>query len=62
MWRFRLFLRGLGQRLIRGGGKGIASPELVLLHQELLRLERRIEILEAQNVEPRIETARLDGK
>jgi len=48
-WRLELFLKGLAKRLVRGGGNGIAAPEIVLLHQALLRLERRIEVLEAND-------------
>jgi hypothetical protein len=48
-WRLELFLKGLAKRLVRGGGNGIAAPEIVLLHQAVLRLERRIEMLEAKN-------------
>jgi hypothetical protein len=50
MWRLKLFLKGLGLRIVRGEGKRIAAPELLLLHQAILRLERRIEILEARNM------------
>jgi hypothetical protein len=46
-WRLELFLKGLAKRLFRGGRGGIATPEIVLLHQAFLRLERRIEVLEA---------------
>ncbi|MDB5605170.1 MAG: hypothetical protein JWP25_2070 [Bradyrhizobium sp.] len=46
-WRLELFLKGLAKRLVRGGQGGVAAPEIVLLHQAFLRLERRIEILEA---------------
>jgi hypothetical protein len=48
-WRLELFLKGLAKRLVRGGGNGGATPEIVLLHQAMLRLERRIEILEANS-------------
>ena len=48
-WRLELFLKGLAKRLVRGGGSGIAAPEIVLLHQMVLRLERRIEVLEANH-------------
>lgn len=46
-WRLELFLRGLAIRFVRGRRSGIAPPEMVLLHQAILRLERRIEVLEA---------------
>jgi hypothetical protein len=46
-WRLELFLKGLAKRLVRGGQSGIATPEIVLLHQAILRLEHRIEMLEA---------------
>jgi hypothetical protein len=48
-WRLELLLKGMAKRLVRGGGYGIAATEIALLHQALLRLERRIEILEANN-------------
>jgi hypothetical protein len=48
-WRLELFLKGLAKRLVRGGRNGIAAPEIVLLHQAVLRLERRIEMLETNN-------------
>jgi hypothetical protein len=48
-WRLELFLKGLAKRLVRRGGNGGATPEIVLLHQAMLRLERRIEILEANS-------------
>jgi hypothetical protein len=46
-WRLELFLKGLAIRLVRGRRSGVAPPEIVLLHQAVLRLERRVEILEA---------------
>jgi len=46
-WQLELFLKGLAKRLVRGGRSGIAAPEIVLLHQAVLRLERRVELLEA---------------
>jgi hypothetical protein len=46
-WRLELFLKGLAKRLVRGGRSGVAAPEIVLLHQAVLRLERRVEMLEA---------------
>jgi hypothetical protein len=49
MWRLKLFLKGVGLRIVRGEGKRIAAPELLLLHQAILRLERRIEIIERRN-------------
>lgn len=51
MWRLKLFLKMVGLRIVRGEGKRIAAPELLLLHQAILRLERRIEIIEAQNLQ-----------
>jgi hypothetical protein len=48
MWRLKLFLKGTALRIVRGEGKRIAAPELLLLHQAILRLERRLEILEAK--------------
>jgi hypothetical protein len=45
-WRLRLLLEGSAKRLLRGGTSGAAAPEIVLLHQAMLRLERRIEVLE----------------
>jgi hypothetical protein len=48
-WRLELFLKGLAKRLVRGSGNDVAAPEIVLLHQALLRLERRIEVLEAND-------------
>jgi hypothetical protein len=51
MWRLKLFLKGVGLRIVRSEGKRIAAPELLLLHQAILRLERRIEIIEAQNLQ-----------
>jgi hypothetical protein len=45
-WRLELLLKGLAKRLMRGGVSDIAAPEIVLLHQAILRLERRIEVLE----------------
>jgi hypothetical protein len=50
MWRLKLFLKGLGLRIVRGEGKRIAAPELLLLHQAILRLERRLDIIEARNL------------
>lgn len=47
MWRLGLFLKGLGRRLIRG--KHTNAPELTVLHQAILRLERRVEILETDH-------------
>ena len=42
-------MKGLAKRLVRGSGNDVAAPEIVLLHQALLRLERRIEVLEAND-------------
>jgi hypothetical protein len=50
MWRLKLFLKGLGLRIVRGEGKRIAAPELLLLHQAILRLERRIDIIEGRDM------------
>lgn len=50
MWRLKLFVKGLGMRIMRGEGQRIAAPELLLLHQAILRLERRIDIMEARNM------------
>jgi hypothetical protein len=47
MWRLGLFLKGLAMRVIRG--KRTNAPELALLHQAILRLERRVEILETKH-------------
>jgi hypothetical protein len=47
MWRLGLFLKGLATRVIRG--KRTNAPELALLHQAILRLERRVEILETKH-------------
>jgi hypothetical protein len=52
MWRLKLFLKGLALKIVRGEGNRIAAPELLLLHQAILRLERRIEIIEARNIPP----------
>lgn len=46
-WQLELFVKGLAKRLARGGRSGIATPEIVLLHQAIIRLEHRIEMLEA---------------
>jgi hypothetical protein len=47
MWRLGLFLKGLAIRVVRG--KRTNAPELALLHQAILRLERRVEILETKH-------------
>jgi hypothetical protein len=52
MWRLKLFLRGIGLRIVRGEGSRIAAPELLLLHQAILRLERRLEIIEEKLPSP----------
>jgi|HubBroStandDraft_4_1064222.scaffolds.fasta_scaffold2430221_1 hypothetical protein len=48
MWRLKLFLKGIGLRIVRGEGKRIAAPELLLIHQAILRLERRLELIETK--------------
>ena len=54
MWRLGLFLKGLSMRVI--GGKRTIAPELALLHQAILRLERRVEILETKHEFPSAES------
>lgn len=48
-WRLELLLKGMAKQLVRGGARGVGAPEIVLLHQALIRLERRIEVLESSD-------------